>query len=148
MLSYLGQDTGLEPLLGGLPHCLVLENAAGELQILLPNHDVHRPSTAGVPFTTDLVFDRGSMGWQHVMETRYYLYPVHRSKSFLVPRSLGATLYLLLLRLFARNYSEVFVSIDTCCVDTPFSAEELWVFQQFVRTCDDRHPVRFYFYLI
>ena len=45
----------------GLPHSLLLQNQADEFQILLCNHDVHRPLVRGIPFSTNLVFDRSSL---------------------------------------------------------------------------------------
>ena len=83
----------------------MLESAGtGELQVLVANHDVHRPKIRGDPRTVGLVFDRASLGWQEVMEQRFYLYPVHTSNTFLLTHggSLAATLYLLLLRVLGR----------------------------------------------
>ena len=68
----------------GLPHSLLLQNQADEFQILLCNHDVHRPLVSGIPFSTNLVFDRSSTTWQEVMERRYFILPIHTSKSFLI----------------------------------------------------------------
>ena len=56
----------------GLPHTLLLQNQADEFQILMANHDVHRPIVRGSPFSTNLVFDRNSATWQEVMERRYF----------------------------------------------------------------------------
>ena len=46
-----------------------------------------------------LVPDRANGDRQQVMETRYYLYPVHTSAAFLHTPSLAAALYLVLARL-------------------------------------------------
>lgn len=127
-------------LLEGLPHALLLENAQGDLQVMVPNQDVFRPPLRSRPFTTALIFDRASLGWQEVMETRYYLYPVHTSLSLLMPGTLASTLYLILLLLLGRQYSRVFRLLDSCTVDVPFTTEERWVFGQLDRSKDDRHP--------
>jgi hypothetical protein len=79
----------LAKLLEGLSNSLILENASHDLQLLMPNCDVHRPQSSSDPFTTNLIYNRGGIGWQQVMESRYYLYPVHTSKTFLIMNSLG-----------------------------------------------------------
>jgi hypothetical protein len=74
-----------------------------------------------------LVFDRASLGWQQAMETRYYLYPVHTSRTFLSPPTLAATLYLILMRLFNRSYAQAFRETEGCSVDVPFTPEEAFM---------------------
>ena len=107
---------------------------------LIPNHDVYRPFVRGQPFTTKLVFDRASLGWQEVMEARFYLYPVHRSLTNLLCLSLASTLYLVLLRLMSREYASAFELLDSVAVDVAFTSEENWLFAQISRTLDDNHP--------
>lgn len=130
----------LAELLDRVEDCLILENHARELQILVPNHDLYRPTVFGEPFSTRLVCDRSCQGWQSVMESRYYLYPVHTSKTFLLTTTLESTLYLALLRFLHRKYSMAFKLIDTCCVDTNFTDQEKWIFEQFHRGRTDCHP--------
>ena len=130
----------LKGLLGGLEASLILENAGGEIQVLVANQDAFRPPVGGEPWSTMMVFDRASLGWQQAMETRYYLYPVHTSRTFLSPPTLAASLYLILLRLLHRAYGQAFKETEACSVDVPFTAEEAWVWGQFERTLDDAHP--------
>lgn len=52
------ERASLQKLLAGLPHTLLLQNEANEFEVLLCNHDVHRPMVRGAPFSTQLVFDR------------------------------------------------------------------------------------------
>lgn len=130
----------LEVLLKGMENSLVLENNSREVQVLVANHDVYRPKIQGEPFTTQLVFDRGSLGWQQAVDMRYYLYPVHTSFSFLIRPTLSSTLYMVLLRLLNREYVTAFRIADTCSVDVPFAAEENWIWAQFERTIEDLHP--------
>ena len=80
------------------------------------------------------------MGWQQVMDTRYYLYPLHTSRTFLHTQTLDSALYLVLLRLLNRDYESVFRQITTCAVGVPFTQQEAWIFSQFSRTLDDKHP--------
>jgi hypothetical protein len=124
----------LRPLLTAIPHCLVLENSTGELQIMVANHDVHRPKVEGAPFSTDLVFDRSSLAWSEVMETRYYLYPVHTTRTFLLTPTLGAAFYLTLLYLMHGEYEYASQLVDTCTVDVSLTREEKWIFDQ-VNVC-------------
>ncbi|KAF0690318.1 Aste57867_18249 [Aphanomyces stellatus] len=124
-----------------LPHdCLVLATARDEFRILVPNHDLFRPMVGGNPFSTTIVPNRASAGWQHVMETRYYLYPVHTSHQFLLSPSLSATFYLILLHLMARQYTIAAQYIRTSHIDVEFTEEEAWIFNQVAKSLDDRHP--------
>jgi len=130
----------LKSLLGGLEHSILLSNHTDEFQVLVANHDVYRPKVKGEPFSTQVIFDRASLGWQQSMEQRYYLYPIHTSWTFLNPPTLSATLYLILLRVLHRNYASAFERIESCSVDVPFTNEEQWIWSQFERTMEDFHP--------
>jgi hypothetical protein len=130
----------LDELIGGIEQCLLVENDAGELAILVPNHDMYRPRVRGEPFSVELVGDRSSMGWQSVMDSRYYMYGVHTSNTFLHAPTLAARLYLCVLFLLTRQYARVFALLEACDVDTDFTAEERWVFAQLARAADDSHP--------
>lgn len=106
----------------------------------MANQDVYRPKIGGEPFSTQLVVDRASLGWQQNMEVRYYVLPIHTSKTFLSPPTLSASLYLILLKLLHRDYAAAFRQIEACSVDTPFTSEEGWVWVQLERTLTDSHP--------
>eukprot|EP01012_Entosiphon_sulcatum_P024255 TRINITY_DN29428_c0_g1_i1.p1 TRINITY_DN29428_c0_g1~~TRINITY_DN29428_c0_g1_i1.p1 ORF type:complete len:4234 (+),score=586.19 TRINITY_DN29428_c0_g1_i1:35-12736(+) len=137
-------STSLAALVRGLDQYLLLENHAHELALMVPNHDVHRLKVMGDPFSDALLFDRSSLGWQEAMGSAYYVYPVHPSCTFVLPSSLSSTMYFALLRLLKFDYSRAFTLIEACSVDTKFTAEEQWVFSQFVRSldseCPDNHP--------
>lgn len=130
----------LHNLLFGIENCVVLENSSKELQVMVANHDIQRPVIRGEPFLTILLFDRSSSGWQQVMDNHYFLYPVHTSCTFLKPQTLSATLYLLLLRFANRDYKETFRLAEACHVDTVFTAEEQWIFDQLDKLGNDLHP--------
>lgn len=55
---------------------------------------------------------------------RYYLYPVHASRSFVTLPTLASSLYLLLLRFLSRQYELVFRMADSCVSDTALTPEE------------------------
>ncbi|KAG6968861.1 hypothetical protein JG688_00005595 [Phytophthora aleatoria] len=122
------------------PDCFVLESDTTDLKLICPNHDLYRPAIRGEPFSSILVSDRGSVGWQQAMETRFYTYPVHSSNTFLLPSSLSSTLYLILTSLLTRNYAAAMELIMGCNVDVKFTDEEKRVFDQLAKTLDDRHP--------
>ncbi|KAL4139988.1 hypothetical protein PRNP1_015417 [Phytophthora ramorum] len=122
------------------PDCFVLESDTTDLKLICPNHDLYRPTIRGEPFSSILVSDRGSVGWQQAMETRFYTYPVHSSNTFLLPSSLSSTLYLILTSLLTRNYAAAMELILGCNVDVKFTDEEKRVFDQLSKTLDDRHP--------
>mmetsp|Transcript_2150 Transcript_2150/g.2909 ORF Transcript_2150/g.2909 Transcript_2150/m.2909 type:complete len:4480 (+) Transcript_2150:77-13516(+) len=138
-----GSDTGgrwLDQLFVGLGQSLLLESEGEGLQLLVPNHDLHRPKVKGEPFSTMMVPDRANSDWQEIMSTRYYLYQVHTSLSFLRTPSLAAALYLCLCRFLARDFSSAAAVVTTCTVDVPFSGEEAWIMGKFDRAADDQHP--------
>ena len=128
--------------LESIKNCIIIENHAQEVSVLVANHDVYRPQVQGSAFSTELIFERGSVGWQQVMETHFYLYSVHASHTFLIPPTVASALYLVLLKMLNREYSEAFGMIDGSIgsIDTLFSPEEQWIFDQFSRTNDDGHP--------
>ncbi|RMX67281.1 hypothetical protein DD238_002126 [Peronospora effusa] len=135
-----GTSTYLRSLLAITPGCFVLESDTSDLKLICPNHDLYRPAIRGEPFSSALISDRGSVGWQHAMETRFYTYPVHSSNTFLLPSSLSSTLYLILTSLLTRNYATSMEFIMGCNVDVKFTDEEKRVFDQLSKTLDDRHP--------
>ncbi|CAH0482965.1 unnamed protein product [Peronospora belbahrii] len=136
------EDTSkyLRRLIAITPDCFVLESDTTDLKLICPNHDLYRPAIRGEPFSSTLVSDRGSVGWQQAMETRFYTYPVHSSHTFLLPSSLSSTLYLILISLLTRNYATAMEFIMGCNVDVEFTDEEKRVFDQLSKTLDDRHP--------
>ncbi|GMF19344.1 unnamed protein product [Phytophthora fragariaefolia] len=135
-----GSSKYLRGLIELAPDCFVLESDTTDLKLICPNHDVYRPAIRGEPFSSILVSDRGSVGWQQAMETRFYTYPVHSSNTFLLPSSLSSTLYLILTSLLTRNYAAAMELIMGCNVDVKFTDEEKRVFDQLAKTLDDRHP--------
>ena len=95
----------LADLLPGIPHSIILENRNGELQLLVPSHEMRRPNVRGRPFSDHLVFDRSSGDWIEIMGNNpTFVYPIHTSKLFLRCTTLDSALYLILLRLFSRQY--------------------------------------------
>ena len=119
---------------------VVLENGRGELQVLIGSHPVDRPALAGDAFPTTLVYSRGSKEWLDTMDTRFFLYPVHSSGSFLHCEALSASIYLVLLHLLKRNYAEAFELASACTTDTALSNEEGFVWKLLEKCADDRHP--------
>jgi hypothetical protein len=130
----------LNSLLQDYANSLLLENDSQEIQLLVTNHDLFRPQVRGDPFSTQVSSDRDSAGWLEVMDTRYFLFPVHSSQSFLIYPTLGSTLYLVLSKFLKRKYTEAMKMCKSCFVDVPFSMEEQWIFSQLGKVMDDYHP--------
>jgi hypothetical protein len=91
------------------------------------------------PFSTDLVLDR-SEEWSKRVKTRFYVYPVHASSAFVLTPNLASALYLVVLRLLARDYERVSRLIASCATDTAFSDEERWMMKMVGQSMDDSHP--------
>jgi hypothetical protein len=127
-------------LICGIPHSLLLSNDNNEVQILVPSVHPVRPFISSAPFSTELVLFRVNPEWISVLDSRFYLYPVHVSLSFMFTPTLASALYLLLLRFFYRDYAEVFRLVNTIGTDTEFSAEEKYIFQCIGQANGDCHP--------
>jgi hypothetical protein len=75
-------------------------------------------------FPSALLFDRADRTWLSHLSVPYYVYQVHVSRRFLVMPSLASMLYLLLLRLHAREYGDIFKFVYSCVSDVELSREE------------------------
>ena len=110
------------------------------------------------PFSTEIVLDR-SRSWFQNVKTRFGVYPIHISGAFTLTPSLSSAFYLVLLRLFAREYDLAARLITTCSTDTAFNEEEKafsllcfhclrsdcvlsdqWIMSMVKNTVDDSHP--------
>eukprot|EP01062_Namystynia_karyoxenos_P081246 TRINITY_DN888_c0_g3_i1.p1 TRINITY_DN888_c0_g3~~TRINITY_DN888_c0_g3_i1.p1 ORF type:complete len:5328 (+),score=1998.63 TRINITY_DN888_c0_g3_i1:108-15986(+) len=132
----------LRQLLEGLPQSIVLENATKELRLLMPSHPAYRVMETGEVFGTRLIFDRredGAAWGSTFQDTRHFLYPIHASRTFLLPPGLDALLYLIMLRFYARQYDQAHRLSQSVAVDVPFTATEAWVWQQ-LENVEDNHP--------
>ena len=72
--------------------------------------------------------------------SRHYLYPVHISHTFISCPSVGAALYLLLLRLLARQYDAAARVAPLCVSDATLSAEEAQLVRALADAAEDQHP--------
>jgi hypothetical protein len=107
-----------------LPCALLLANSMKEYYIVMnaaakplrPNQRENFPSA--------LLFDRADRTWLSHLSVPYYVYQVHVSRRFLVMPSLASMLYLLLLRLHAREYGDIFKFVYSCVSDVELSREE------------------------
>ena len=115
-------------LIRGIPHSLLLSDQNEEILILVPSIHPRRPFIGSAPFSTELVLDRTDKEWDDSLDTKYYIYPVHISLSFMFTPTLASALYLLLLRFFHRDYDQVFQLVNAIGTDTAFSAEEDHIF--------------------
>ena len=111
-------------LLNGIPHSLLLSNANGELQVLVPSFPAARPEVQSRPFSTELVLLRENKEWRRCLDQPYFMYPVHISLSFLYSTTLASALYLLLLRFLNRDYHRVAQLVDTISSDVELTEEE------------------------
>jgi thiol-disulfide isomerase/thioredoxin len=134
-------DTAVE-LLHGIPHSLLLSNANGELQVLVPSFPPARPSIMSRPFSTELVLIREDRKWRKPLDQPYFMFPVHISLSFLYSTTLASALYLLLLRFLNRDYQKVAQLVDTISSDVELTEEENQTLQFLAsdKNSADLHP--------
>ena len=122
------RDPRAVKLIAGIPNSLLVANAQGEVSILVSVWKVARPAVQSHPFSTSLVLNHASGPWNAAQDQHYFLYPIHVSMSFLMPRGLTSAMYLLLLRLLHRNYSAAFRLAESIASDSSFenSARHMW----------------------
>ena len=133
----------LDALLVGLPHALLLLNNEGDVHVLLsalckPCRLTHQDE----PLHTQLILARHAPGWASTLwpTARHYLYAVHRSRSYLTPPSLAASLYLLVLRWIARDFESACALAPSCVTDAAFTAEEAALWQLLAEFDADTEP--------
>jgi len=134
------QDDALSTLLRGIPHSLLLENAKKDLWLLVPNTPLKRPTVFTCPFSTELLAARSDPRWLATMDTRFFVYPVHVSHTFLHSATLASTFYLLVLALLSRDYLRCSRLLETCEIDVPLGEEERFVFGMVEQSLHDQHP--------
>jgi thiol-disulfide isomerase/thioredoxin len=134
-------DSAVE-LLQGIPHSLLLSNANGELQVLVPSFPPARPAIYARPFSTELVLLREDEKWRNCLDQPYFMFPVHISLSFLYSTTLASALYLLLLRFLNRDYQKCAQLVDTISSDVELTEEENQTLQFFAseNNSADLHP--------
>eukprot|EP01059_Diplonema_ambulator_P011882 TRINITY_DN2195_c0_g1_i1.p1 TRINITY_DN2195_c0_g1~~TRINITY_DN2195_c0_g1_i1.p1 ORF type:complete len:3611 (+),score=1490.67 TRINITY_DN2195_c0_g1_i1:684-11516(+) len=126
-------------LLQGMPHALLMQDLHGQMSVLFPSFNVKRPCINDNPFTTDIVILRNDLDWLKNCDTRYYLYPVHVSFSFLFTPTLASSLYLLLHKMNYRDYQEAFRLSGAIGTDRELTAEENQIFDK-IGEIEDTHP--------
>jgi hypothetical protein len=134
------EDVG--KLLRGIPHSILLSNHNGELHVLVPNVSVTRPPVGNAPFSTELVLCRPSFPqgerWAKNTTSPYFLYEIHVSNGFMVAPTLPSALYLLMLRLFYRDYDAAAGLVTAIGTDAAHSKEESQIFASL--GINDRDP--------
>ena len=132
----------LATLLCGLPHALLLLNDAGDISVLLSALcKPCRLARADEPLYSQLILARHAPGWsQHLTMSRHYLYDVHRSRSYLKPPSLAASLYLLVLRWLARDFASAFALAPSCVTDAALTPEEASLWSLLADFAQDTEP--------
>ena len=78
----------------GLPHVLALEDVHGQLFLVVPSYGLVRPQITTCPLSTAIVPSPRNAEWAAVVQTRYFVYPVHSSGTFLMTQTLVASFYL------------------------------------------------------
>ena len=129
-------------LLQGLPHTLLLENANGEQFVLLSAATLpSRPALAAAKLSSEVLLDRSNRDWlRSIGNAPAYLYAVHVGLLTLGAPTFASGLYLLLMRWLSRQHQATFRMASCCVSDTPLSAEEAQIFNQFGALSHDVEP--------
>ncbi len=132
-----------ETLSVGIPFSVLLESPVGELLFLVSNAELSRPVIYNWPFSTHIVPLRSSDSWMHVMETRFFLYPVHISRTYLQTPTQSSAVYMIQLMLLHRQYTEAMRVVQSCEADRKLAPSEAWLLNGLKKTVDDWHPDAF-----
>jgi hypothetical protein len=128
-------------LLNGLSRVVLLANADDEYFALLSA--IAKPSLAkmkGSKNAFSVVYNLSSAEWlENTGESTYFIYPIHASGCFLSSKSIGSSLYLLVLRLMSRMYKEAFRLIESCVCDLPFTDQEQQIYDLISLAREDLH---------
>ena len=133
-------DAFSSKLMATIPFSLLMSNLRGESQLLVPVLPPHRPRVVTEPFSTELVLDRSNRKWTQALSQHFFLYPIHVSLAFVMPKGLNSALFLLLLRLLNRDYDSAFRMCDSIATDSKLSSEGLQIFGALRFAADDFHP--------
>ncbi len=98
------------------------------------NHELRANKGEG-----DLV-DRLSSKWHGNLKSKYFIYQVHVSQTFLFTPTLSSALYLTLLRLMYRDYEEVMSMSSSIATDGEMDDEEKQILNLLETAADDAHP--------
>eukprot|EP00949_MAST-11_sp_MAST-11-sp1_P002253 g2253.t1 len=134
------EDAKVSPaLLSGLSNFLVLSDSHGNVQLMVPNYPVRRPTIGICPFSVDTL-PHPSIRWQSSCNARFFLYDVHPSEQFVQFSTVGSALYWAFLKLLGRDYRQAFKTIISCGTDMPLSWSERTILSFFTACVDDKHP--------
>ena len=124
----------------GLPHGVLLQDASNAQHLLVSNVPMHRPDVRAEPFST-FVVPAPFAGWGRNIKTRHYVYPLHPTEAFFTTPSLAAALYLVYLKIMARDYVGVTPLIPACSTDVAYDKEATFVLSELVISSkEDRDP--------
>ena len=122
-------DLNFIHLLDGIPNALLLANQDNEYLVLIPA--TMQPGL--IPHVEKQSFKLicNMMNDDWIIKTgdqTFFLYPIHSSGNFMASRSISATLYLLVLRLMTRNYTEAYRLIESCVCDRTLTSQEQQIY--------------------
>ena len=132
-------ESYLSTFTNAIPHYLVLKNRFSEIALMIPNFGLFRSEITSAPFSTTKWTDR-SASWYSKVQTRFYIYPLHMSGTFLRTGSLAGALYLFVVRLFHREYVAAASLLPSCETDSVLTSEEIWILSLIKGTVHDHHP--------
>ena len=134
-------DLKIEHVLHGLPNTILLSNEDKEYSVIIPSTIKPILMTSQTSkYTYKMIPTMTDKEWlSHVGEATYFLYPIHSSGCFMLSRSIGSTLYLLVLRMMTRKYKEAFSLIESCVCDRNLTPQEKQIYKLLGEIKDDLH---------
>jgi len=148
----LASDPRLKKLARGMPNSLLLESKTGELQLIVSalaspfRTEEGSTTTDGNPKTTlqfpyGAIYEYHDRGWvERAKHVGHYVLPVHMSRQFLFTPTLGAALYLLMVRFFQRDYQAVCSLAPSVVSDSKLDDNESQLLEHLEYLASDTHP--------
>jgi hypothetical protein len=134
------QQPPAKELLAGIPSFIPLYSVDHEWSLWIPNVNILRPILIGRPFDCELLLFPSDMKWQQKRSVSFFSYRMHLSGSTLVPSGFSSALYLLMLRMLDRNYSEVAQLVTAISTDAELTDEAEQILGCLRQTLSDVHP--------
>lgn len=117
----------------------MLSSDIGEISLLAPSLTACCPGVKSAPFSTEVVLTRDE-AWKECLQSRFFVYPLHASGTFLMTPDTSSALYLAAMCLLRRDYERCCAIAPACRTDLPLNVQEAWALQQLWKSEEDKHP--------
>ena len=127
-------------LLDGISQYIPLYSLEHEWSVWVPNVRFVRPIIKGRPFSCEIVVDPKEEDWCKKRAVTIFSFSIHPSGCNLLSNGLCSSLYLLVLKMLRRDYTDVSRMIASISTDAELTEEEEQILECLEQSCHDHHP--------